>query len=124
MFQTFLLLASEDINYCCIEQLLNNILICFMFERTGRNFLGRLNVCGKHICYTIKCRSVWMYWRYLRYLQYIHILLQFGTHCSILLCNSCVRHLYSVYPEESHQFFHICSRSKYCLVTVLYNSNN
>jgi len=123
MFQT-LLLASEYINYCCIKQLLNNILFCFICGRTGRNFPGRLNLCGEHSCYTVNCSTVWLYCKYLRYLYYIHILLQFGTHCSTLLCDNCVHHSCSVYPEEFQQSFHISSRSKYCLVTVLYNSKN
>jgi len=30
---------------------------------------------------------------------------------------------YLFYTEESHQFFHICKASEYCLVMVLYNNN-
>jgi hypothetical protein len=45
------------------------------------------------------------------------------THCSNLLYNNSVCYIYSVYTEESNWFFHVCSRSKYCLVTVIYNTN-
>ena len=38
------------------------------------------------------------------------------THYSNLLYNNSVCYTYSVYTEESHQFFHICSRSKYRVI--------
>jgi hypothetical protein len=123
MFQTLLILASEYMNYCCIKRLLNNILICFICGRTGWNFPGRLNMCGGHNYYTVKeavCGCNGGIYGTSSTCSYCSNL----AHCSTLLCDSCVRHSYSVYQEEFPQFFHICSRSKYCLVTVSYNSNN
>jgi hypothetical protein len=76
-----------------------------------------------HNCHLIhnnifKTLNFSMFWTYStrEYLQYIHMPLKF-------LYNNSVHHTYSVYKEESHQLFHICSRWNCCLVIVLYNSN-
>jgi hypothetical protein len=41
------------------------------------------------------------------------------TCCSSLLCNNSLCHTNPVYNKESQQFFHTCSRSKYCSVTFV-----
>ena len=46
-----------------------------------------------------------------------------STGCSNLLRHYSGRHTYLVCTEESHQFLHICYRSKYHSAAGLYNSN-
>jgi hypothetical protein len=93
-----------------------NSVVAFLFEKAGvdvYSFNQQMHIIVINSQY---------YFKSIKLEQQVDVL-EVCSSMNPICCVTIVCHTYSIYREESHHFFHICNRSKYCLVTVLYNNS-